>query len=158
MFLDTKFLKNNEIQLILEKTTDGDEAKNWVPAYHFFICDLKGNQMGTCDLRIGYNDNVYYGGHIGYTVFPEYRGHHYAGKACLLLFGLAKKHDMEYLYITCNPDNYASRKTCEYAGGTLLEIAELPEGNDMRAEGALEKCIYKFTLSAQEEKIEGEEG
>ncbi len=146
MFLDTSFLKNNEIQLLLEKTVDGDEKRNWVPAYHFFISSLDGTKMGKCDLRIGYNDNLYYGGHIGYTVFPEYRGNHYAGKACLLLFQLAIKHNMEYLYITCNPDNYASRKTCEYAGGTLLEIAELPEGNDMRDKGEFEKCIYEFNL------------
>ncbi len=46
---------------------------------------------------------------------------------------------MEYLYITCNPDNYASKKTCEYAGGKLLEIAELPEGNDMRDNGEFKK-------------------
>lgn len=102
--------------------------------------------MGVCDLRIGYNDNLYFGGHIGYRIFPEYRGNHYAGKACLLLFQLARKHNMEYLYITCNPDNYASKKTCEYAGGKLLEIVELPEGNDMRDDGEFEKCIYKFTL------------
>lgn len=146
MFLDTAFLKDNEIRLLLEKTVDGDEKRNWVPAYHFFISSLNGAKMGKCDLRIGYNDNLYYGGHIGYTVFPEYRGNHYAGKACLLLFELAVKHDMEYLYITCDPDNYASRKTCEYAGGTLLEIAELPKDNDMRDEGKFEKCIYEFTL------------
>lgn len=148
MFLDTEFLKNNEIQLILEKTTDGDAAKNWVPAYHFFICALDGKRMGVCDLRIGYNDNLYYGGHIGYTVYPEYRGNHYAAKACLLLFQLAKKHNMEYLYITCSPNNYASRKTCEYAGGKLMEIVQLPEENDMRCTGETEKCIYKFVLSA----------
>lgn len=147
MFLDTGFLKSNEIQLVLEKTADGDEIKKWVPAYHFFICDINGNKMGKCDLRIGYNDNLYYGGHIGYTIFPEYRGKHYAGKACLLLFQLAKKHEMKYLYITCNPDNYGSRKTCEYAGGKLLEIAALPEGNEMRDKGEWEKCIYKFILS-----------
>lgn len=146
MFLDTNFLKNDEIQLLLEKTVDGDQEKNRVPAYHFSICDLNGTRMGICDLRIGYNDNLYFGGHIGYTVFPEYRGNHYAGKACLLLFQLAQKHDMKYLYITCNPDNYASKKTCEYAGGRLLEIAQLPEGNDMRDNGEFEKCIYKFTL------------
>lgn len=146
MFLNTDFLKNEEIHLILEKTVDGDEERNWVPAYHFFICDPDGIRMGLCDLRIGYNENLYYGGHIGYRVFEDYRGNHYAGKACLLLFQLARKHDMEYLYITCNPDNYASRKTCEYAGGTLLEIAELPEGNDMRVGGEFEKCIYKFNL------------
>lgn len=92
------------------------------------------------------NDNLYYGGHIGYTVFSEYRGNHYAGKTCSLLFQLAVKHNMEYLYITCNPDDHASRKTCEYAGGTLLEIVALPEENDMRDDGEFEKCIYKFIL------------
>lgn len=146
MFLDTGFLKNDEIQLILEKTVESDKERNWVPAYHFAISRLNGTKMGKCDLRIGYNDNVYYGGHIGYTVFPEYRGNHYAGKACLLLFQLARKHNMEYLYITCSPDNYASQKTCEYARGKLLETVTLPEGNEMRREGALEKCIYKFIL------------
>ena len=70
----------------------------------------------------------------------------YAAKACLLLFELAKKHNLEYVIITCSPDNYASRKTCEYAGGKLLEIAELPEGNDMRDSGETEKCIFKFLL------------
>lgn len=146
MFLDTEFLKSDEIQLVLEKTVNGDEERNWVPAYHFSISDLNGTKMGVCDLRIGYNDNLYYGGHIGYTVYTEYRGCHYAGKACLLLFQLARKHNMSYLYITCNPDNHASRKTCEYAGGKLLEIAELPKENDMRDRGEFEKCIYKFTL------------
>lgn len=146
MFLDTDFLQNDELQLVLEKTVNGDTERNWVPAYHFAICDLNGTKMGMCDLRVGYNDNLYFGGHIGYTVFPEYRGNHYAGKACLLLFQLARKHGMEYLYITCNPDNYASKKTCEYAGGSLLETAVLPEGNDMRDNGALEKCIYEFDL------------
>ena len=146
MFINTDFLKNDEIQLVLEKTVDGNAEKGWVPAYHFVICDGKGMKMGVYDLRIGHNDNLYYGGNIGYRVEEEYRGHHYAGKACMLLFNLARKHDMEYLIITCNPDNYASRKTCEYAGGELLEIAEVPEGNDMRDRGEFEKCIYRFAL------------
>ncbi len=73
-------------------------------------------------------------------------GQHLAGKACLLLFELARKHDLGYLIITCNPDNYASRKTCEYAGGELLEIVELPEDNDMREDGEFEKCIFRFAL------------
>ena len=102
--------------------------------------------MGVCDLRIGHNDKLYYGGNIGYRIDEEYRGNHYAGKACLLLFELAQKHGLEYLIITCNPDNYPSRKTCAYAGGKLLEIATLPEGNDMRMRGETEKCIYQFEL------------
>ena len=146
MFINTEFLKNDEIQLLLEKAVEGDDEKGWVPAYHFAICDLKGNKMGVCDLRIGHNEKLYYGGNIGYRIEEEYRGHHYAGKACLLLFELARRHDLEYVIITCNPDNYASRKTCEYAGGELIEIVEVPEGNDMRERGETEKCIYRFIL------------
>ena len=32
MFLDTDFLKNDEIRLALEKTVEGDAEKDWVPA------------------------------------------------------------------------------------------------------------------------------
>ena len=146
MFLNTDFLENDEIKLALERTDEGDPERDWVPAYHFAVCNKEGVKMGACDLRIGHNDKLYYGGNIGYNINEEYRGHHYAGKACLLLFELARMHDLGYLIITCNPDNIASRKTCEYAGGELLEIAELPEGNDMRDEGEYEKCIYRFEL------------
>ena len=65
-FLNTDFLKNEEIQLVLEKTVDADPARNWLPAYHFTICDPAGTKMGVCDLRIGHNESVYYGGNIGY--------------------------------------------------------------------------------------------
>lgn len=146
LFINTDFLRNDEIQLILEKTVDEDIEKEWVPAYHFAICNDSGKKMGTCDLRIGHSDKLYYGGNIGYRINEEYRGKHYAGKACLLLFELARKHDLKYLIITCNPENHASRRTCEYAGGKLLEIVELPEDNDMRDDGETEKCIYRFEL------------
>ena len=112
--LDTSFLQNDEIKLVLDKFYPGNLAINWVPAYSFYICDLKENKMGKCDLRIGNNEGLFYGGHIGYTINKEYRGHHYSAKACKLLFKLAKKHDMEYLYITANPDNHASNTICEY--------------------------------------------
>ena len=65
----------------------------------------------------------------------------------MLLFELAKKHGMDYLYVSCDPDNWPSRKTLEYLRGELLEIAELPEDNDMRVnDGAAEKCIFRFDL------------
>ncbi|MDR2025365.1 MAG: GNAT family N-acetyltransferase [Hungatella sp.] len=146
MFIDTDFLRSDEIFLKLEKTVEGNADKDWLPAYYFDICDKGGTKIGKCDLRIGHNEKVYYGGNIGYGIDKEYRGHHFAGKACMLLFELARKHHMEYLIITCNPDNYASRKTCEYAGGVLEEIVQLPDQNDMRLNGETEKCIYGFDL------------
>lgn len=146
-FLDTEFLEGEEVKLVLNRTVEADPVRKWVPAYHFFICDKQGNKMGNCDLRVGYNEGLYYGGHIGYSIDEEYRGHRYAAKACELLFELARKHGMDYLYITCDPGNWPSRKTLEYLKGDFLGIAELPEDNDMRInDGDTEKCIFKFEL------------
>ncbi|MBP3704516.1 MAG: GNAT family N-acetyltransferase [Clostridia bacterium] len=146
MFLNTEHLKTDELWLRLERTTPADPVKGWAPAYRFDICDLSGEKMGVCDLRIGHNEGLYYGGNIGYAVDAPYRGHHYAAKACRLLFTLAKAHGLGYVIITCNPDNIASKKTCEHLGGTLLEIAELPADSDMRQKGDTHKCIFRFDL------------
>jgi predicted acetyltransferase len=147
MFLDTCDLRNDEIYLKLYMTKKASETKGLVPAYCFRIVRVAdGQTVGRCDLRVGYNERLYYGGHIGYGVDEQYRGKHYAGKACLLLFALARKHGMEYLYITCNPENTASRKTSEFAGGVLEAIVDLPADNDMYAIGERRKCIYRIIL------------
>lgn len=146
MFLDTSFLKTDEIFLRLDKTGEGNPSRNWVPAYYFTIMHHSGEELGSCDLRIGHNELTYYGGNIGYSVHEAHRGHHYAAKACRLLFELARRHGLDHLIITCNPDNIASYKTCEAVGCRLLEIAELPEGNDMRALGETHKRIYRIDL------------
>ena len=146
MFFDTDFLKDDEIWLRLDKVSEGNPVRNWVPAYYFTIMSHAGEEMGTCDLRIGHNDLTYYGGNIGYRVHEAYRGHQYAGKACRLLFELAKKHGLEYLIITCNPDNIASYKTCEWVGCSFVEIAELPENSDMRRLGVKKKNRKRRTI------------
>lgn len=147
-FLDTDYLENDEIKLVLIRTAQEDPIRGWVPAYYFRICDKDGNRMGICDLRVGYTDSLYYSGHIGYEIGEPYRGHHYAAKACRLLFILAKKHGMDHLYITCAPENLPSRKTCEYLDGELLETAELPEDHDLRTiEGRTHECVYRFQLT-----------
>lgn len=147
MFFDTSDLKSDEIFLKLEKTVDANPEKRWVPCYEFKICLVAdGTEVGHCNFRVGNTEKLYFGGNIGYTIFEQFRGNHYAGKACFLLFKLARMHKMSYLYITCNPDNYASRKTCEYAGGILESTIDLPTDNDMYLEGEKQKCIYRFNL------------
>jgi RimJ/RimL family protein N-acetyltransferase len=54
---------------------------------------------------------------------------------------------MDKLIITCNPDNIASRRTCEKAGLKLKEIVDLPNYNEMYLEGERHKCIYEWILS-----------
>lgn len=145
-FFDTEVLTDGEVLLVLDKTVPADPEQEWLPSYHFTIRDRKGRMAGQCDLRIGHNRKTYYGGNIGYRVEEPYRGNHYAGKACRLLFHLARRHGMDYLIITCNPDNVPSGRTCEYAGGVLKEIVDLPPDNEMRLEGETRKCIYEFRL------------
>lgn len=146
-FLDTSFLVSDELKLELDSTAKADPVRGWVPAYYFKICLPDGTMIGRCDLRIGHNRNLWYGGNIGYGVFPDYRGHHYAEKACRLLFELAGKHDLGYLIITCRPDNLPSRRTCERLGGELMTIAELPEDNNMRRDdGYSHVCVFRYEL------------
>lgn len=146
MFYDVSDLKDGEIRLALKRTCDAQPEKRWLPAYYFDICLLSGEVIGFCDLRIGHNENTYIGGNIGYGIDEPYRGHHYAAKACRLLFLQAKKHGMDHLIITCVPENIASAKTCEAAGGKFLEIADIPEDNELYAEGKRKVSIYRFEI------------
>ena len=85
-FFPADDLKTDEIILRLDRTCEAQPEKNWVPAYYFSICLPDGTKIGQCDLRIGHNDRLYIGGNIGYGIDEAYRGHHYAAKACKLLF------------------------------------------------------------------------
>lgn len=151
MFYDTEDLQDGAIRLQLERTAEGYPEKNWVPAYYFAICLLDGTRIGQCDLRIGHNDRLYIGGNIGYGIDEAYRGHHYAAKACRLLFRLARKHDLDYVIITCDPANTASSRTCQLAGGEYLETADIPEDHNMYEEGMRQVMIYRFDLGGEED-------
>ena len=147
MFYDTSDLRTDEIFLKLDKTAEGNLEKGWADAYYLKICLIScQTEVGECVFRVGNIEKLFFGGNIGYGVHENYRGNKYAGKACMLLFKLAKRHGMKYLYITCDPDNYASRRTCEYAGGQLKTIIELPTDNDMYKKGSRQKCIYFFEI------------
>ncbi|MGL5915743.1 MAG: GNAT family N-acetyltransferase [Culicoidibacterales bacterium] len=132
MFLATEALRTPEIYLKLRQAQVGDEMKLWVPAYHFAIYLAETDEVvGRCDLRIGHNENTYYGGNIGYEVFTKYRGHAYAAKACQLLFELAIAHGLSEVVITCDEDNLASRKTCLVAGCKFEAIVLIPQWHDL---------------------------
>ena len=152
-FLDTEGLSDGVIRLRLDRKSPEDPERGYVPAYHFTILDRDGAEAGTCDLRIGYTEGLYYGGHIGYQVEEAHRGRHYAARACRLLFGLARRHRMGYLIITCDPSNTASARTALAAGCKWVERAVLPEKNEMRlTKGKEEVDIFAVSLDLQEIK------
>ena len=126
-------------------------AKAFVPAYHFWMRIIDAypavRMAGGIGLRIGATPEIeLYSGNIGYHVYPPARGQHYAERACRLLLPLAKRHGMEMLWITCNPDNIASRRTCERLGAKLVDIIPIPLEHPFRKRGETAKCRYLIDL------------
>jgi tagatose 1,6-diphosphate aldolase len=128
-----------------------DSNKGWVPAYHFWMRNLSstsGHCAGGIGLRIGNSDDILlYYGHIGYHVFPHHRGHHFAERACRLLLPIARHHGLHTLWITCNPDNHASRRTCERLGMQLIDTVNVPPRNPLYLRGERQKCRYRLELA-----------
>lgn len=144
--LDVPLLVDNELELHLVERTLAERERNRVPAYRFDL-RVAGEKAGSASLRVGGGTYLeLYAGHIGYGVELPYRGHRYAARACKLLFGLARLHGMTTLWITCNPENVASRRTCELIGGELVDIVDLPQDIDMYKEGERQKCRYRVRL------------
>jgi tagatose 1,6-diphosphate aldolase len=128
----------------------GDAQLGIPPSYQFWMQLADSPDLpigGGISLRIGNSyETVMYYGHIGYHVYPPSRGRRYAQRACRLLLPLAAKHGINPLWITCNPDNHASRKTCEALGATLVEIVPVPTQHPLHARGDKEKCRYRLEV------------
>jgi len=151
-FQDPGYLVDGDLKLVLENEIPADATIGYVPAYRFrMVKNGFGSEneitVGYIDLRIGGNRRIrLYGGHFAYMVLPEHRGQHFAARSCKLLLPLARKHGLTEIWITCNPDNLASRRTCEKLGAEMVGIVELPEDNDMYLEGERLKCRYRLAL------------
>lgn len=76
-----------------------------LPTYQFQMLHRETREvLGNIRLSIGSTDHlVRYGGHIGYGVLPQHRGHHYAARAVHLLVPFARRLGIDPLWITCDP-------------------------------------------------------
>lgn len=148
-FLDptegNRYFGNPHFHLRLVKTVPANPQKGWVPAYHFeMVAD--GVVVGQCNLRVGSLQAVAYPGNIGYAVEERYRGNHYAIKAARLLLRLAARHRMERVLLTCRPDNFASRRTCERLGAQLRGKVAVEQTHEMYEQGERELLQYVVEL------------
>jgi ribosomal-protein-alanine N-acetyltransferase len=148
-FLDLSGINLTAYSLSLKCTDyyEGDEKRNHVPAYLFNITEKNsGMVFGEISLRLGFSDNLYYGGHIGYTVYEGYRNMGVATAACGIILELAKAQGFKKIIITNNYTNQASRRVCEKIGGRLVRIARLPGWHDLYIEGQRFVCVYEVVL------------
>ncbi len=139
-------LSDRELSLLHRETTPGDPARGWVPSWHFTIAVARTREpVGMLSLRLGHSEWIErYAGHVGFAVAEPRRGHRYAARALKLVAPLAWRSGLAPLWITCNPDNVASRRTCQIAGAEWIEIVAAPAGNDMFARGERFKCRYRL--------------
>ncbi|MGA3065721.1 MAG: GNAT family N-acetyltransferase [Tepidisphaeraceae bacterium] len=128
----------------------GDSATGLSPCYHFWMHRRDTPDFpiaGSISLRIGNSyDTVMYYGHLGYHVYPMSRGRRFAQRACRLLLPLAARHGLNPLWITCNPENAASRRTCQLLGGKFVELVLVPMEHPLYQRGDKEKCRYRVDL------------
>lgn len=146
-FLDPGKLTDNDLELVLIKKVPANKKKRYFPAYEFEMRNSKtGKKIGGISLRIGNNETTKCGGHIGYRVDEEFRGNRYAARSLKLLFPFAKRNCLNPPWITCNSENIPSRKTCELAGGALIEIVDVAKNNEEYQAGVRKNCRYRFNL------------
>ena len=149
-YFDVGPLRDGNLSVVCTAKNPADPGKNWVQSYDFKLFrDGFPEPAGRINLRAINVPNLrQLGGHFGYTVAPEHRGHHFAERGVRLLLPLARRHGMDVVWITCNPDNWPSRRTCERLGGEMVEIVPVPPDHEMYYDGDREKCRYRIQTPA----------
>jgi tagatose 1,6-diphosphate aldolase len=137
-------LTDGDLRLVLDFAGPSEVHK--VPTYHFrMVHSETGEEMGGIRLRIGSSAHIQrYAGHIGYAVHPPFRGHRYASRAVRLLLPLARELGIDPVWITCDPENAASRRTLELAGAEFVEIVDVPADCIIHQSGHPRKCRYRL--------------
>lgn len=137
---------DGDLELKLGACVPGIIDKGYAPVYRFQMHRAGTPEiMGRIDLRVGHGERLErYAGHIGYRVEPPYRGRRLAARAVRLLLPLALRHGLRPVWITCNPENTASRRTIELAGGVYVETLDVPPTEEMYASGSRRKCRFRL--------------
>lgn len=134
---------DGEVDLVLSNEDVSDAACGIVDGFTFYMYKARTRHyMGYVSLRLGESPGLYYLGHIGYRVEPEYRGQHLAERSCRMIVPLMKRLGIHSAVITTNVDNMPSRKTAERLGCILESIVPVPERFRGICAGAAWKCRY----------------
>jgi tagatose 1,6-diphosphate aldolase len=138
-------LRDGELRLEL-RVFEEEHPIHHVPAYAFRLVHVdSGADMGHLNLRVGLTTHVTrYAGNIGYSVNEPFRGHRYAARAVRLILPVARRLGIDPVWITCDPENPASRRTLEIAGAEFVETVDVPEDCVIWKSGHPRKCRYRL--------------
>jgi tagatose 1,6-diphosphate aldolase len=133
----------DEIKLHLTEKNPGDE--HMLP-FHYFDIVRTDAVVGKVSLRFGNNFHSYYNGHVGFEIYPEYRGNNYAFQAVTQILDVAKKHGMDEIYLTCKQSNAASRRIFDKLGAEFIEVVKIPPECFFYRDGIEEYTIYRLPI------------
>ncbi len=140
-------LVDGDLELVLTRRIPANPVKRYCPAYHFEMRHPgRKTVLGSIRLRVGSTLKLRYTGHIGYGVYRRFRGRRYAARSCRLLLPLARAHGLTAVWLTVDPTNNPSQKTCERAGAKYVDTVRLPKTNEMYAEGDRYKRRYRVAV------------
>ena len=146
-FLNPGRLIDGDLELILVEKTPADPVKGYVPGYEF---EMRHPGMpailGVIRLRIGSAAKLRYPGHIGYEVNEKFRGHRYAARSCQLIAPFAQAHGLRTVWLTVDPKNIPSQRTCAIIGAKYVETVRIPKDHEMYAHGARYRRRYRLDL------------
>ena len=144
-----KTIHEGEIVDLRERyRVDEKSAYDGVPTVYYDVLRHSDKEkVGTIDLRLSIEGNMYYYGHVGYNILKAFRGNGYAYQACLVLFDIARNEfDMDELIITCSPENIPSYKTLKKLDGELIELVKVPKGHPLYTIGEKSKYIFRYRI------------
>jgi predicted acetyltransferase len=98
-------------------------SETWVPET-FLVAEEGGQLVGRVSIRHHLNASLrLVGGHIGYAVRPGFRRNGFAGQILDLALMEAKNLGIHEALLTCDADNFASRRVIESHGGVPEALA-----------------------------------
>ncbi|MEK9134718.1 MAG: GNAT family N-acetyltransferase [Patescibacteria group bacterium] len=128
--------ENQSFEEFVQQLNDNAKGINlpegYVPATMLWLID-KNKVIGRVQIRHELNDYLMkYGGHIGYYIRPSKRMMGYGTKILELALVYAEKLGLSKVLITCDDDNFGSRRIIEANGGILENIITVEKGKPKR--------------------------
>ncbi len=129
------------MSLILNKVLFSDDIFD-VPTVVYDVYDQAIDKIvGRIEYRHETGRDLTYYGNVGYLIYQKYRGQGYAYRACLALLEMLDS-SIETVYITCNPDNIASKKTIEKLGASYIGLVDVAVDHELYKYGETQKEVY----------------
>ena len=140
-----KTIKGDTLTLKLIETCIGDDKV--IPFYYFDIyLNSISIAIGKISIRVGHNEHSYINGNVGYEIDEPFRGNGYAKLAVKMTYSVARFHGLTHLIISCDEDNYLSKRVIDKLNGIHIETIMPPKNYVFYYDGIPKHSIYRIDI------------